>query len=179
MPLGDVYLESVLNNFRNMKATAERAMKQLEFHELQFCPTEESNSIAHIVKHMAGNMASRWTDFLTSDGEKSTRDRDAEFEDSYISTDEMMEDWKAGWDRLFGTISKLKSEDLLKIVYIRMEPHSVVQAIERQIYHLSYHTGQIVYVAKQIRNSKWKTLTIPRGKSKEFLAEMDKKFKGK
>ena len=171
-----IYLNSVLDNFRNMKRTAERAMEQLGFNELQLAPTEESNSIARIVNHMSGNMVSRWTDFLTSDGEKPTRDRDAEFEGDYSSLGELMDAWNIGWDRLLETISQLKSDDLLKVVYIRSEPHNVIQAIERQIYHLSYHIGQIVYVAKQIRNSEWKTLTIPRGKSKEYLAQMNNKF---
>lgn len=176
MDLADIYLNSVLVNFRNMKRTAERAMEQLGFNELRLAPTSESNSIARIVMHMSGNMISRWTDFLTSDGEKPTRDRDAEFEGDYGSLSEMMDAWNIGWDRLFETIVELKSDDLLKVVYIRSEPHKVIQAIERQVYHLSYHTGQIVYVAKQIRNSEWTTLTIPKGKSTEFLVQMNNKF---
>jgi len=176
MDLADIYLDSVLVNFRNMKRTAERAMEQLAFNELQFAPTLESNSIARIVMHMSCNMVSRWTDFLTSDGEKPTRDRDAEFEGDYSSLGELMDAWNIGWARLFETIGQLKSDDLLKVVYIRSEPHNVIQAIERQVYHLSYHIGQIVYVAKQIRNAEWKPLTIPRGKSKEYLFQMNNKF---
>jgi uncharacterized damage-inducible protein DinB len=174
--LGTIYLNSVLDNFRNMKRTAESAMGQLSFNELQLAPTEESNSVARIVKHMSGNMVSRWTDFLTSDGEKPTRDRDGEFEEGYSSLEELISAWSLGWKRLFEAIAQLETDDLLKTVYIRSEPQNVIQAIERQVYHLSYHIGQIVYVAKQIRNSEWKTLTIPRGKSKEYLAQMNNKF---
>lgn len=176
MDFGYIYLNTVLDNFRNMKRTAERAMEQLRFDELRLAPTEESNSISRIVKHMSGNTVSRWTDFLTSDGEKPTRDRDDEFEGDYSSLGELMDAWNTGWERLFETFDQLKSDDLLKVVYIRSEPHNVIQAIERQVFHLSYHIGQIVYVAKQIRNSEWKTLTIPRGKSKEYLAQMTNKF---
>lgn len=171
-----MYLNSALDNFRNMKRTAEEAMEQLSFEELHWAPGEESNSVALIVKHMAGNMMSRWTDFLTTDGEKPSRNRDQEFEGGYVSHEEMMADWEKGWETLFHTIGSLSPEDLLKTVTIRTEPHSVVQAIERQVYHLSYHTGQIVYLAKQIKASGWKTLTIPRGKSKEYLASMRNRF---
>lgn len=161
MDLGRVYLDCALENFRKTKRTAERAMEQLNLEELHWTPDEESNSIARIVKHMAGNMMSRWTDFLTTDGEKATRNRDEEFEGGYGSREEMMAAWEAGWEKLFEAIGSLGWEDLLKTVTIRSEPHSVVKAIERQVYHLSYHTGQIVYLAKQIRGADWKTLTIP------------------
>ena len=176
MNLGRVYLNSVLDNFRNMKRTADGAMEQLSLEELHWAPGEESNSVALIVKHMAGNMVSRWTDFLTTDGEKPSRNRDEEFEGGYVSREEMMAVWEKGWETLFHTLGSLNQEALLKSVTIRTEPHSVVQAIERQAYHLSYHTGQIVYLAKQIKASDWKTLTIPRGKSKEYLASMQNRF---
>lgn len=177
--VGTIYLNEVVDNFRNMKKTAESAMGQLSFNELQFAPTEESNSIARIVKHMSGNMISRWTNFLTSDGEKPTRDRDGEFEGSYASLEEMMSAWSAGWEVLFDTITQLKVDDLVKTVFIRSEPHNVIQSIERQVYHLSYHVGQIVYVAKQIRNCEWEVLTIPKGKSREFQTQMNNQFRNK
>jgi len=177
MDLGFTYLDSALGNFRNMKRTADRAVEQLSFEELQWAPNGESNSIARIVKHMSGNMASRWTDFLTSDGENPTRNRDEEFEGEYTSREELIAAWTVGWERLFDAFSHLIPDDLLKTVYIRVEPHSVIQAIERQVYHLSYHVGQIVYLAKQIRGSDWQTLTIPRGKSREYLDNMVQRFK--
>lgn len=176
MDLGRVYLDTALENFRNMKRTAERAIEQLSLHELHWAPNDESNSIARIVKHVAGNMMSRWTDFLTTDGEKPTRNRDKEFEGGYASREEMMTAWEAGWEKLFQAVGSLEPEDLLKIVTIRTQPHTVVQAIERQVYHLSYHTGQIVYLAKQIRGADWQTLTIPRGKSQEYLENMVNRF---
>lgn len=171
-----MYLNCALENFRIMKRTSERAMEQLNLEELHWTPTDESNSVARIVKHMAGNMMSRWTDFLTTDGEKPTRNRDEEFEGGYASREEMMAAWEAGWEKLFQAVGSLEPADLLKTVTIRAEPHSVIQAIERQVYHLSYHTGQIVYLAKQIRSSDWETLTIPRGKSKEYLEGMLNRF---
>ncbi len=176
MDLGPVYLDAVLVNFQNMKKTAERAMEPLSLEKLHWTPDEQSNSIACIVKHMAGNMMSRWTDFLTTDGEKPTRNRDGEFEGGYTSREEMMAAWEAGWEKLFEAAAALEADDLVKTVTIRSEPHSVVQAIERQVYHLSYHTGQIVYLAKQIRGADWETLTIPRRKSKEYLMSLENRF---
>lgn len=176
MDFGYTYLNTVLNNFRNIKSTSERAMEQLSFEELHWMPNEESNSVAVIIKHMAGNMISRWTDFLTSDGEKPNRNRDGEFEGEFSSRDELLQTWETGWTRLFETIESLTPADLLKTVYIRTEPHTVIQAIERQVYHLSYHAGQIVYLGKLIRNSEWETITIPRGESKKFLEEMTERF---
>lgn len=155
MDLGRMYLDCALENFRNMKRTAERAIAQLSLEELHWAPGKESNSVALIVKHMAGNMASRWMDFLRTDGENPSRNRDEEFEGGYAFREEMMAALEAGWEKLFETIDSLDPDDLMKTVTIRAEPHSVVQAIERQVYHLSYHTGQIVYLAKQIRGSDW------------------------
>ena len=176
MNAGQAYLDSTLDAFRGMKRTAEQAMEQLRWEELQWTPNGESNSMARIVKHMAGNMVSRWTDFLTSDGEKPDRNRDQEFEGAYTSREELLADWNAGWERLFAAIGSLTPGDLLKTVYIRTEPHTVIQAIQRQVVHLSHHVGQTVYLAKQIRNSDWQTLTIPRGKSKEYLEKMAERF---
>lgn len=180
MDLGHAYLDAAMENFRNMKTTADRAMEQLNYEELHWAPDDESNSIARIVKHMSGNMVSRWTDFLTTDGEKPTRNRDEEFEGGYLSLETMNMDWEAGWKQLFDAIGALKPDqpdDLLRTVYIRSEPHSAIQAIERQVYHLSYHVGQVVYLAKQIRGTDWQTLTIPRGKSKAYLDGMVDRFR--
>ena len=128
----------------------------------------ESNSIANIVKHMAGNMRSRWTDFLTTDGEKSDRNRDTEFEDPPTTRAELMELWERGWKLLFGALEPLSDADLTRTITIRTEPHSVTQAINRQVAHYSYHVGQIVYLARHFAGDKWQTLTIPKKKSAEF-----------
>ena len=163
------YLDEAHRQMRGHKRLAEGAMAQLKDHELFLALGPESNSIAVIVKHMAGNMRSRFTDFLTSDGEKPDRNRDQEFELSSTTTRaDLTKWWEQGWERVFTAIEALKPEDALKKVTIRGEPHTVLQAINRQIAHYAYHTGQIVFVAKHLRSSKWKTLSIPRGKSEEF-----------
>jgi len=140
------------------------------------CPEEalfttldtESNSIAIIVKHMAGNMRSRWTDFLTTDGEKPDRNRDTEFEEPPRTRTELMELWERGWKLLFGALEPLSDADQTRTITIRTEPHSVTQAINRQVAHYSYHVGQIVYLARHFAGKKWQTLTIPKKKSAEF-----------
>jgi len=128
----------------------------------------ESNSIAIIVKHMAGNMRSRWTDFLTSDGEKPDRNRDTEFEAPPTTRTELIEMWERGWNLLFGALEPLSDTDLTRTITIRTEPHSVMQAINRQVAHYSYHVGQIVYLARHFTGDKWQSLTIPKKKSAEF-----------
>lgn len=158
-----------------MKLQAERAMAQLS--EAQFFRQIDagSNSIAIIVKHIAGNSRSRWTDFLTSDGEKPDRRRDTEFELVPADTKAaLMEQWEDGWRLVFGAIEPLKGEDLLRTVVIRGEPHTVVQAINRQLTHYAHHIGQILFLAKHLAGEKWQTLSIPRGKSEEFNAKMRK-----
>jgi hypothetical protein len=132
----------------------------------------ESNSIAIIVKHLAGNMRSRWSDFLATDGEKPDRNRDAEFELPPKARAELMALWEAGWKDVFDALARLTDADLGRTVYIRTEPHSVMQAIHRQIAHYSYHVGQIVYLAKHFAGSNWHSVTIPRGKSAEFTARV-------
>jgi hypothetical protein len=128
----------------------------------------ESNSIAIVVKHMAGNMRSRWTDFLTSDGEKPDRNRDNEFEGPPKTRTELLEMWERGWKLLFGALEPLSDAELTRTITIRTEPHSVMQAINRQVAHYSYHVGQIVYLARHFAGDKWQTLTIPKKKSAEF-----------
>jgi hypothetical protein len=163
------YLDEAHRQFRGHKRLAEGAMAQLKDHELFLTLDPESNSIALIVKHMAGNMRSRFTDFLTTDGEKLDRYRDQEFELSLTTTRaDLTKLWEEGWARLFSTIEALKPEDVMRKVTVRGEPHTVLQAINRQIAHYAYHTGQIVFVAKHIRSGKWKSLSIPRGKSEDY-----------
>jgi hypothetical protein len=164
MNIGSEYLKTVIRRFKDAKVTAEKAIEQLTESELFWAPNEESNSVAIIVKHMSGNMVSRWTNFLTSDGEKTNRNRDHEFVGDIQTKEQMMELWGNGWDTLFNALESIEDEQLLKIIFIRNEPHTVIEAIERQMYHYSYHIGQIVYVAKILKSRNWKTLTIPRKK---------------
>jgi hypothetical protein len=146
-----------------MKTLAERAIEQASDEDLNVRLDPESNSIAVIMRHMAGNLRSRFTDFLTTDGEKPDRNRDAEFElDGPLSRVQVMSDWESGWDRLFEALERLTADDLLRDVYIRGERHSVIQALDRQMTHHAYHVGQIVFLAKHFRSSEWKSLSIPR-----------------
>src|SRR5437016_5682002 len=162
------YLEDSLTLFRYYKNLAERAMAQVTDEELLAVLDDEMNSIAVIVKHMAGNMRSRWTDFLTSDGEKPNRQRDAEFVDPPSTREALLAVWEEGWQCLLGTLETLSEQDLQQTVTIRGEAHSVMQAINRQVAHYSYHCGQIVFLAKHFQNKQWKSLSVPRGKSAEF-----------
>jgi hypothetical protein len=172
------YLDEAHRQFRGHKRLAEGAMAQLKDHELFLTLDPESNSIALIVKHLAGNMRSRFTDFLNTDGEKPNRNRDQEFELGPTTTRaDLTKMWEDGWARLFSTIEALKPEDVMRKVTIRGEPHTVLQAINRQIAHYAYHTGQIVFVAKHIRSSKWKSLSIPRGKSEDYKTSAPKPYK--
>jgi Protein of unknown function (DUF1572) len=166
------YLEEVRRQFRGHKRLAEGAIAQLKDEELFIALDSESNSIAVLVKHLAGNMRSRFTDFLTTDGEKPDRDRDREFEmNSATTRSDVMTWWEEGWARVFAAVDALKPEDIMRTVTIRGEPHSVLQAINRQVAHYAQHTGQIVFLAKHLRSSDWKTLSVPRGQSKEFNAK--------
>jgi hypothetical protein len=162
------YLEDSLTLFRYYKKLAEGAMTQVTDEHLFAALDPEANSIAIVVKHMAGNMRSRWTDFLTSDGEKPDRHRDTEFEDPPATREALMALWQAGWDCLFGALEPLTDADLGRRVTIRGEAHSVMQAINRQIAHYSYHVGQIVLLAKHYQHSQWRSLSVPRGKSADF-----------
>ena len=162
------YLRDSLTMFRYYKKLAERAMEQVRDEDL-FAPLDdESNSIAVIAKHMAGNMRSRWTDFLTTDGEKPTRDRDSEFVDPPPTREANNEMWEGGWACLFAALEPLTDADLERRVTIRGEPHSVMQAINRQVAHLSYHVGQIVFLARHYAGERWVSLSVPRNKSAEF-----------
>jgi uncharacterized damage-inducible protein DinB len=174
MGLATEYLAVVIKQFRIMKQTGESAMAQCSFADLQKKIGLESNSIAVIVKHLHGNMLSRWTDFLRTDGEKPWRNRDEEFTDGYQSLEAMMADWDKGWETVFDALTSLTEEDLAKTVTIRGEKHSVIQAIERQMYHYSYHIGQIVFIAKALKDRDRASLTIPKGKSEEFNRQKQK-----
>lgn len=160
--VGAEYLKAVGERFLEMKGQAERAIGQLSDDQLFWAPDPESNSIAIIIKHLSGNMLSRWTDFFTTDGEKPNRQRDEEFESPAPTRAEVMAVWKTGWDRFLTTLDQIGEADLLRTVTIRNQPHSVLQAIERQMFHYSYHVGQIVYIAKALKSADWQTLTIPR-----------------
>jgi hypothetical protein len=156
------YLEDSLAMFRQYKTMGERAMEQVSDEQLFAALDEEMNSIAIIVKHMAGNMRSRWTDFLTSDGEKPDRNRESEFEDPPATRAALMQVWEDGWGRVFRALEPLSDKDLGRTVTIRGEPHSVMQAIHRQVTHYASHCGQIILLAKHFAGSRWKSLSIPR-----------------
>jgi hypothetical protein len=162
------HLEDSLSLFRYYKGLTEQAMEQVTDDELFATLDGEMNSIAVIVKHIAGNMRSRWTDFLTSDGEKPDRNRDTEFETPPQTREALVKLWNDGWNYLFAALEPLSDADLSRAVTIRGEPHSVVQAINRQLAHYPYHCGQIVFLAKHFRGREWKSLSIPRGKSTSF-----------
>jgi hypothetical protein len=162
------YVEDSTTVFRYYKKLVERAMQQLTDEQLFAVLDEEMNSIAVIVKHMSGNMRSRWTDFLTSDGEKPGRDRDEEFSNPPATREALLQIWEDGWQRLLATLESLSDADLGRTITIRGEPHSVMQAINRQVAHYSYHCGQIAFLAKHLSGDGWQTLSIPRGKSTDF-----------
>ncbi len=162
------YIEDATSLFRFYKRGGEGAMEQVTDEQLFATLDEEMNSIAIIVKHMVGNMRSRWTDFLTTDGEKPDRNRDMEFVVPPASRADLMAQWNAGWDLVFRALEPLSDADLERKVTIRGEPHSVMQAINRQIAHYAYHSGQIVFLAKHFKGSDWKSLSVPRNKSADF-----------
>jgi Protein of unknown function (DUF1572) len=166
------YIDDALAQFRGLKELADKAIAQVSDEEMFRTIDPESNSIAVIMKHLAGNMRSRWTDFLTSDGEKPDRRRDSEF---VIETDDrraIEESWEAGWRILFEAVEPLAGEDLMRTVTIRREPHTIVEAVNRQLTHYGEHVGQIVFLAKHLRSSGWRTLSIPRGQSESFNRKM-------
>jgi len=162
------HLPDSISLFRYYKKLGERALDQVADDQLLCARDEECNSLAVIVKHLAGNMRSRWTDFLTTDGEKPNRNRDSEFEDPPQNRQELMQAWEEGWGCLLNTLESLSDSDLNQRILIRGEAHSVMQAINRQLCHYSYHVGQIVLLAKQQRKGDWISLSVPRGKSVDF-----------
>ncbi len=167
------YFEDAILQFRKLKNLADKALAQVEDKDFLRALDAESNSIAAVVKHIAGNMRSRWTDFLTSDGEKPDRNREAEFAlSAEDSRENLMARWEAGWRCLFAALEPLRPDDLDRTVLIRRQPHTVLQAVNRQLTHIAYHVGQIVFLARHFASENWESLSIPRGKSEEFNALM-------
>lgn len=176
--IGRLYLDEVFRSFRGHKRLADDAIAQLTDEQFFAAPDPEDNSVAIIVKHMAGNLRSRFSDFLTTDGEKPDRNRDQEF----LIADEtnrkaMLAWWDEQWELLFDTVNTLQPEDLERTVTIRAQPHSVLQALQRALAHQAYHSGQIVWLAKHWKSAGWKTLSVPKGQSEQFRAQMQEKFK--
>jgi len=165
------YISSIKNQFSQYKALAEKAIDQVPEEKIYWQYNPETNSIAILVKHLAGNMLSRFTDFYNSDGEKKWRDRDAEFENEKLSREKLKALWEQGWDCLFEVLNGLSPGDLSKVVIIRNEEHTVVEAINRQLTHYAYHVGQIIFIAKMALDNQWKTLTIPKNASRAFNAK--------
>jgi hypothetical protein len=162
------YLESVKKQFEYYKALGDKTFSQVSDEKLFWQYNENSNSIAIIVKHLWGNMLSRWTDFMNSDGEKDWRNREAEFENNISTRKELLEKWEEAWNCLFKALNTLKTEDLEKIIYIRNQGHTLAEAINRQLAHYPYHIGQLVYIGKMICDKDWTSLSIPKGNSKAF-----------
>jgi hypothetical protein len=171
------YLESVRKQFLYYKTLGEKAMDQLEPVQLFVSINEDTNSIATIVKHLSGNMLSRWTDFLTSDGEKEWRNREGEFVDTIKTKEELLTTWNKGWSCFFEALNGLQTEQLSKIIYIRNEGHTVIEAINRQLAHYPYHIGQIVFYAKMMKESEWTSLSIPENKSNSYNSDKFSKEK--
>ena len=165
------YLSSVKKQFSYYKMLGEKAMEQVPDEKLYWQFNATSNSIAIIIKHLWGNMLSRWTDFLTSDGEKDWRDRDAEFEQDIVGREQLLARWNEGWKCLFDAIDPLTEADLEKEIYIRNMGHTVMEAINRQLAHYPYHVGQMVFIAKMVADESWQSLSIPKGNSKNYNAE--------
>jgi uncharacterized damage-inducible protein DinB len=173
--LSTSYLQDSIGLFRYYKKLADRAMAQCPDEALFITLDAESNSIAIIVKHLAGNMRSRWLDFLTTDGEKPDRNRDTEFETPPATRAQLMEQWERGWKYIFDALEPLTEADLTRTVTIRTEPHSVMQAINRQVAHYAHHVGQILFLAKHLtfsKTGKWESLSVPRGHSADFTARV-------
>ncbi|MDZ4711267.1 MAG: DUF1572 family protein [bacterium] len=159
------YLENSLREFQGLKALGDRTFSQIKDEDFFWAPDEESNSIAIIVRHLKGNMLSRWTDFLTTDGEKESRKRDEEFEKLfYTDKDDVLAEWENGWKCVFEAVTSLKEDDLMKTITIRHIPLSVIEAINRQLTHYGYHVGQIVYIGKHLECANWNSLSIPKKK---------------
>lgn len=166
------YLSDAIASFRNYKKLAERAMEQISDEEFFKQIDEESNSLAIIVKHIAGNLKSRWTDFLVADGEKDFRDRDNEFVAEVNTRESLMGFWEEGWQILFNELGELKAEDFSKTITIRQQKHTICEAINRQLTHYAYHIGQITFLAKHFKSTEWKNLSVPKNKSSQFNSFM-------
>lgn len=170
METSDAYLDSVRKQFLYYKTLGEKTFDQLTSEQLFVALNDNTNSIAVIVKHLSGNMLSRWTDFLTTDGEKEWRNRDAEFEVAFSTREALLTEWNKGWDCFLPVLDALKPQQLSQIIYIRNEGHTVVEAINRQLAHYSYHIGQIVFYGKLLKTEEWNSLSIPKNKSTDYNA---------
>ena len=168
MSPGKEFLTTSIRRIKYYKELGEKTFEQLEEKDFHYFPTSESNSIAIIVQHLAGNMLSRFTNFLTEDGEKEWRQRDDEFEIHNYSKQQLLDIWNKGWDCFLNALNSLKGDDLLKTIYIRKEPMTAIDAINRQLAHYPYHIGQIVYLGRMIRGKDWKNLSIPKGQSQDY-----------
>jgi hypothetical protein len=175
--INNYYLESIKKQFLYYKTLGEKAMEQLEPEQLFISVNDDTNSIAVLVNHLSGNMLSRWTDFLTTDGEKEWRNRDEEFEEIIKTKEELLTVWNKGWDCFFNALDSLTSEQLETIIYIRNEGHTIVEAINRQLAHYPYHIGQIVFYAKMLKRDEWNSLSIPKNKSNTYNADKFSKEK--
>jgi hypothetical protein len=177
MKTNSLYLESVKKQMLYYKTIGEKAIEQLEPEQLFISVNEDTNSIATIIKHLSGNMLSRWTDFMTTDGEKDWRNRDSEFETTLQSKEELLKEWNKGWECFFNAIESLQPEQLSQIIYIRNEGQTAMDAINRQLAHYPYHIGQIVFYAKMLKHDQWNSLSIPKNKSNDYNADKFSKEK--
>ncbi|WP_298737547.1 DUF1572 family protein [uncultured Chitinophaga sp.] len=175
MPVAKIYLDSIKKRFLTYKVLGDKTLERLNEQQLNWQPDEYSNSIHQVVKHISGNMLSRWTDFLSSDGEKPWRNRDTEFEDGTAAKADIIAAWEKGWQCMMQTLDSLQDTDLEKTITIRTEPLIVIDAINRQLAHIPYHVGQIVYIGKMLLKDQWESLSIPKGGSETFNREMAKK----
>ena len=162
------YLSSAIKQFEYYKSLGDKTMQQLDFNEMQREFAEDSNSISILVKHMVGNMLSRWTNFLSEDGEKEWRQRDLEFVDTFSNQEELSAYWEKGWQCLFDALNPLDASQLEDIVYIRNQGHTITEAINRQLAHYAYHVGQMVFIGKLLKGKHWNSLSIPKGKSSDY-----------
>jgi hypothetical protein len=176
MNIEEAFLQSAIKKFKAQKLIGDKTFAQLDEKDFFFKPSAESNSIAVIVQHVSGNMLSRWTNFLTEDGEKPWRERDVEFENTLSTKEDVLNAWNKGWACVLGALENLKPEDVMKTITIRSEPHLVIDAVIRQIDHYGGHTAQIVYIGKLIKNETWQSLSIPKNKSKAFNEAMNHKI---
>lgn len=170
--LGAIYLDSAIKRLLTYKSLGDKTFAQLDEKDFHYTPNAESNSISVIIHHLHGNMLSRWTNFLTEDGEKESRNRDTEFAPPTLGKEAVIALWEEGWNCLLTTLRALRDEDLLRTITIRQEPLIVIDAINRQLAHYPHHVGQIVYIGKMIRNEKWQSLSIPKGASADFNQQM-------
>lgn len=175
MTIGVIFLESAIKRLRYYKELGDKTFEQLSEDDFHYLPASESNSIALIIQHMAGNMISRWTDFLHTDGEKEWRNRDIEFESQVLNYQQLLNLWEKGWECCLEALEALNEDDLLKTVHIRSEGLLVIDAINRQLAHYPYHVGQIIYLAKILTNGKWQTLSIAKGASVQYNKQLNSK----